>query len=55
MSCVPTPSGWNLLGRTPWRLFDPYRKPPFLLSIGDWIRFYPISVQEYQQQNTSYP
>lgn len=44
---LSTPGGWNIIGRTPIRLFDPKRKPATLLQMGDQIRFYPISYQEY--------
>jgi KipI family sensor histidine kinase inhibitor len=36
---APTPGGWNLLGRTDQRLFDPRADPPSLFAPGDWVRF----------------
>lgn len=36
-----TPGGWNLIGRTPLKLFDPLAEPPCLLQPGDRIRFEP--------------
>jgi inhibitor of KinA len=42
-----TPGGWRLLGRTPVRMFRAGRKPGPLVSIGDAVRFYPISREEY--------
>ena len=42
ISSVEVPSGWHLLGRTPVRTFDLQREPPFLLSVGDAVRFEPI-------------
>jgi inhibitor of KinA len=42
-----SPGGWNLIGRTPWRLFDAYRNPASLLAIGDRVRFRAISRQEF--------
>lgn len=36
---MATPGGWNLLGRTPWLLFDPEARPPSLFSTGDRVRF----------------
>ncbi len=42
ISSVEVPSGWHLLGRTPVRTFDLRRDPPFLLSVGDAVRFEPI-------------
>jgi KipI family sensor histidine kinase inhibitor len=37
-----SPGGWNLLGRTAFRLFDLDREPPCTLEVGDRIRFYPV-------------
>ncbi len=37
-----SPGGWNLIGRTPLRLFDPFRQPPALLAAGKYVRFVPI-------------
>lgn len=36
-----TPGGWNILGRTLVRIYDPYREKPFLLAPGDRVRFLP--------------
>jgi KipI family sensor histidine kinase inhibitor len=44
---VDSPGGWQLLGRTPLKVFDYERKEPFLLSAGDSLRFVPISAEEY--------
>jgi len=45
-----TPGGWRLLGRTPLVLFRGDRKPMSLLSIGDRVRFRPITRDEFQQR-----
>jgi KipI family sensor histidine kinase inhibitor len=37
------PGGWQLLGRTPLRLFDPGHRPPSLLAPGDRVRFVPVA------------
>ena len=37
-----TPGGWQLIGRTPLKPFDPGREPPFLMKAGDAVQFYPI-------------
>jgi inhibitor of KinA len=42
-----TPGGWRLLGRTPVSIFQPDRKELSLLSIGDHVRFTPISSEEF--------
>jgi len=44
-----TPGGWNIIGRTPVRPYDPDRREPFLFSSGDRVRFRPISAQEFRQ------
>lgn len=44
---LETPGGWNLIGRTPWRLFDPGRAEPALLRLGDRVRFRPIEADEF--------
>ncbi len=45
----PTPGGWQIIGRTPVKLFDPERDPPVLVNPGDYIRFKPLkSMTEYQ-------
>lgn len=36
---VETPGGWNLIGRTLDALYDPHRDEPFLLGVGDRVRF----------------
>jgi len=38
---LTSPGGWQIIGRTPLVMFDPKRKPAFLLKAGDWIRFVP--------------
>lgn len=37
-----TPGGWNIIGRTPLRPYDPARHEPFLFKAGDRVRFLPI-------------
>jgi KipI family sensor histidine kinase inhibitor len=41
-----TAGGWNLIGRTSLRLFDPESDPPALLAPGDLVRFEPVSELE---------
>lgn len=36
-----SPGGWNLIGLTATRLFDPHASPPSLLKAGDRVRFIP--------------
>jgi inhibitor of KinA len=44
-----TPGGWQLIGRTPLKPFDPSRAEPFLMKAGDAVQFYPIERREYDQ------
>jgi inhibitor of KinA len=48
-----TPGGWNLIGCTPWRLFNLHARPPALLQVGDRVRFQPITSAEYAAGRTS--
>jgi len=41
------PGGWQIIGRTPLTLFNPHKKNPSLLKAGDYIKFMPISREEY--------
>jgi inhibitor of KinA len=43
-----SPGGWNLIGRTPLRLFDPAKDPPVLLRAGDRVRFHAITREEFE-------
>jgi KipI family sensor histidine kinase inhibitor len=40
---VDSPGGWNLIGRTEMRLFDPTADPPARFKAGDKLRFVPSS------------
>lgn len=44
---LETPGGWQIIGRTPSRLFLPEQSPPTLLQPGDRIQFVPISLKGY--------
>jgi len=44
---VTTPGGWRLLGRTPISMFRPEQNGLSLLSIGDRVRFSPISPEQF--------
>lgn len=46
---VASPGGWQLIGRTPIKLFAPERPNPFLYQAGDRIKFKPISPEEYSR------
>lgn len=44
---IETPGGWQLIGRTPIRLFRPEKDIPSLLRAGDRIIFREITESEY--------
>ncbi|AJG99291.1 kinase inhibitor [Clostridium beijerinckii] len=46
---IETPGGWQLIGKTPLKLFDLKRNSKSLLKAGDIVKFYPISYEEYVQ------
>jgi inhibitor of KinA len=46
---IKSPGGWNIIGRTPLRLFDPQKNPPGLLRTGDRVRFRPISREDFEK------
>ncbi len=44
---LATPGGWNLIGRTPLRLFDAHRAEAAWLQAGDRVVFRAISAEEF--------
>ena len=46
---LPTPGGWQLIGRTPLRLFNPEWAAPSRLRAGQRLRFVPIAAAEFEQ------
>lgn len=46
---MESPGGWQLIGRTPLKLYDPVRETPIMLQAGDYIRFVPIDRDEYER------
>lgn len=44
---LETPGGWQIIGRTPLKLFDLKGKSKTILKCGDIAKFYPISHEEY--------
>ena len=47
---IETPGGWNLIGRTPLRLFRPELEPPVLLQPGDRVRFRAITRERFDEE-----
>lgn len=44
---LASPGGWNIIGKTPLKLFDPKRNPEVYYEAGDYIKFKRISKEEY--------
>lgn len=44
---INSPGGWQIIGRTPLKVFDINRKDAILFKSGDNIQFYAISKEEY--------
>ena len=50
---LASPGGWRLIGRTPVKVYDPQRPEPIVYRAGDYIRFYPITAQEFYRLESS--
>lgn len=46
---LESPGGWQIIGRTPLKLFDKSRPSPFLVKAGDQIRFKPIGAKKFDE------
>lgn len=44
---LASPGGWQLIGKTPLKLFAPEHSNPFIYKVGDRIKFKPISAEDY--------
>jgi KipI family sensor histidine kinase inhibitor len=42
-----SPGGWNLIGRSPLRMFDAAANPPMPVRVGDRVRFVPITRAQF--------
>ncbi|MCA9274693.1 MAG: allophanate hydrolase subunit 1 [Phycisphaerales bacterium] len=42
--------GWHLIARTPLRMFDAQHCPPGMLRVGDRVRFLPIGLDSFKEQ-----
>jgi len=45
---VESPGGWQIIGRTPLKLYDVNRQEPVLLQAGQYIKFKPITEEEFR-------
>lgn len=46
---IESPGGWQIIGRTPVKLFDINRTPEIYLQSGDYISFYPVTLEEFKE------
>lgn len=46
---MDSPGGWQLMGMTPVKTYDPDREKPILVEAGDYIRFVPIAEPEFEE------
>lgn len=44
---IDSPGGWQLIGRTPVKMYDPSRETPILPKAGQYIKFRAIDRAEY--------
>jgi len=49
LTSTTIPTGWRLIGRTPWRAFALDREPPFALAAGDELVFEPVDAADYDR------
>jgi KipI family sensor histidine kinase inhibitor len=52
---VASPGGWQLIGRTSLRLFDPFRDEPARIAPGDRVRFVPVAELPEPEPATARP
>jgi KipI family sensor histidine kinase inhibitor len=45
---IDSPGGWQIIGRTPLKLFDMNSASPFLLEAGNYIRFKAVDLKTYE-------
>ncbi len=46
---IDSPGGWQLIGRSPLKLYNPCRENPILLKAGNYIKFKRITEAEYRE------
>lgn len=46
---LDSPGGWNVVGRTPLKLFDAKKSDPVFFRPGDQVKFVQISTQEFRE------
>ncbi|WP_343668006.1 5-oxoprolinase subunit PxpB [Chitinophaga sp.] len=46
---LASPGGWNIIGQTPVRMFDPALDSPCYCHPGDEVKFIPVSLREFHK------
>lgn len=46
---IESPGGWQIIGKTPLKLYAPLSRENFLLKSGNFIKFYPIDIAEFEE------
>lgn len=46
---ISSPGGWQLVGRTYMRFYDPSKNPPTPVRAGDYVEFLPVSAEEFEK------
>lgn len=46
---IDSPGGWQLIGLTPVRMYDPDRAEPILPKAGEYIKFYSITKAKFDE------
>jgi KipI family sensor histidine kinase inhibitor len=46
---IASPGGWQLIGRTPVKPYDPKRAVPILFEAGDFLKFIPVSEDMFKE------
>lgn len=46
-----SPGGWQIIGKTPWKIFDSHPNKLAKFKVGDQIQFYPINKIEFDKLN----
>jgi len=52
---VDSPGGWNIIGRTPLKIFDAHKEHACYFEPGDQVKFEPITLDEFLQHQPNSP
>lgn len=50
---LDSPGGWNIIGRTPLKVFNPQAKDPVFFKPGDQVSFVPMSKRDFESFDQS--